>query len=105
MYYLTRYAYCGMRVPVGTFECRDDARRAAARALGQFRAEGFPVVTLDRGECWEVCEPDDAVMVPDACGTIVLRRESFECRECGFDHDTRDDAAACCAESFNYCEE
>ena len=46
-------------------------------------------------------------MVPDACGTLCLTHVTFECRECGHQHETREDAAQCCTnvDADDYCEE
>jgi hypothetical protein len=74
-----------------------DARTAAARLIRRRRRQGFPVVILERGREWEVMEPEGCAMVPDACGVLYISRETFGCRECGCDYDTRDDAAQCCA--------
>jgi hypothetical protein len=69
---LTHAAYCGMSIPHGEFETRDEARTAAARIIRRRRRQGFPVTTLDRGERWEIEEPDDCFMVPDQCGVLSL---------------------------------
>jgi hypothetical protein len=98
MYRLNHHAYCGMSGIADTFEDSTDARKAAARRIRDYRAS-FKVTTLERGERWEVLEPEDSVMVPDACGTLVLQHETFECRECGNECETSEAAFECCAES------
>jgi hypothetical protein len=79
------------------FDDRAEARRYAAERLRRYRRR-FPVTTLERGAKWEILEPDDAVLVPDACGTLNLEHVTWECRECGFAHDSQHDALHCCAE-------
>jgi hypothetical protein len=69
---LSHAAYCGMRVPHGEFETRDDARAAVARIIRRRRRQGFPVTTLKPGEQWEIQEPEDCFMVPDQCGVLAL---------------------------------
>lgn len=96
MYQVIRFPYCGLSIPVRNFETAADAREHVAGFLRRMRGR-YPVQTLARGARWEVCEPDGAAMVPDACGTLRLEHVTFECRECGSQHETRDDAAECCA--------
>src|SRR5688572_23661313 len=98
MYYLKQFPFCGLSMPREYCGDRADARYAAAQLLKRRRRQGFPVIILARGARWEILEPADAVMVPDQCGTVAIQRETFECRECGFDHDDRDSAAECCAD-------
>ncbi len=94
-YRVNHYAYCGMSGVPEDFSSREDARDYAAQRLRSYRKR-FEVVTLEKGKRWEVLEPEDCSMVPDACGELVLTRKTFECRECGSSHDDRDAAAGCC---------
>lgn len=98
MYKLTFYSYCGMAGIPASYDDKRDARDAAAAIIARRRRAGLPVQTIMPGAQWEVLEPDNAAMVPDACGTLYLERVTFECAECGTPCETRDDAAACCAE-------
>lgn len=97
MYRVKHHAYCGMAGLPHEFQDRGDARDYVAARLRATRAAGYPVTTLTTGEEWEILEPDDCHMVPDACGTLTLREKyKYECRECGTGHDDREEAAMCC---------
>jgi len=97
MYSLVMSSYCGMSRTIGNADTDGtDARRAAAALIRRRRRQGFPVTTLERGREWEVLEPADCAMVPDACGQLYIRHDTFDCRECGHACETRDDAARCC---------
>lgn len=96
LYTVTHHAYCGMAVPiVGERDesTREEARTTAARRIRSLRREGYPVVVLERGERWEVQEPEDSVLVPDDCGILSLvgfnplARKYGKCRECGSSSD------------------
>ena len=100
-YKLRFVAYCGMGYTIGEYETRDDARSAAADRLRSLRRE-YAVTTLTQGTSWEILEPDDAVLVPDECGTLSLLHITYECCECGYCHETRDDARVCCALTEDY---
>lgn len=105
MYSVKHVSYCGMVGIPEVHEARSDARTECAHRLRRLRKR-FPVVTLTPGAKWEIQEPEGAVAIPDACGTLVLRHVTFECRECGHGCETRDNALACCADDgSNYCEE
>ena len=104
MYRVRFMAYCGMLTRDEKCETEKQARFVVARIL-KHRRKTYPCTTLEKGKMWEVMERDDAVMVSDRCGTLHLDRDTFECRECGFEHDTKDDAWRCCSEIENYQEE
>jgi hypothetical protein len=87
-----------------TFTDNAEARQDIARRLRSAR-QRYDVTTLTPGEEWEILEPEDSQMVPDACGTLTLRRQTFECRECGSKHDTKEEAYACCTEAYDDPEE
>lgn len=97
MFKLRLAAYCGMSVPMYEGDDRDDARKAAADALRKARRAGIHPTIQKRGEWWEIVEPADCAMVPDNCGQLYLTRVTFECRECGSEHDTQDEARECCS--------
>jgi hypothetical protein len=96
MYKVTHYSYCGMSYGQD-FETAQDARAYAASRISVYRKR-YPVTTLNRGISWEILEPDDAVMVPDACGKLEIKHITFECRECGSKHDTQNEALICCSD-------
>ena len=99
MYQVNHFSYCGMRDVPASFDTAEEARDYAARRIRRYRRH-FVVTTLDKGARWEVLEPDDCVMVPDACGTLELEHVTYECRECGHAHDAQADALHCCTEDF-----
>lgn len=103
MYSVKHISYCGMVDIPEVIEDRETARTECAHRLRRLRKR-FPVVTLESGKAWEIQEPEGAVGVPDACGTLVLKHVTFECLECGCEYETRDDALTCC-DCSNYCEE
>lgn len=104
MYHLKFAAYCGMGWTIGSFEERGEARSEAASILRQRRSDGYAIATLKQGREWEVLEPEDSVLVPDECGQLYITHQTFECRECGFKHETDEARRACCLEEL-YCEE
>jgi len=118
LFTLTHHAYCGMPIPLVEEQeqaTREEARDRAARRLRYLRSEGMPIVTREKGERWEVLCPEDAVLVPDYCGELVLRgfdplaRKYGKCRECGFDsewiEDGRGDVYCSCQETEEWSEE
>jgi hypothetical protein len=104
MYLVKHVSYCGMTGVPEAQESLRDARRECARRLRSYRRR-FKVATLEPGAQWEILEPEDSAMVPDACGTLSIKRVTFECRECGSQCDTREIAYECCHPSEIYCEE
>jgi hypothetical protein len=102
MYIVEHYGYCGMQTFREAFGDRADARDYVAERLARFRRR-FTVQTLGRGESWEILEPEGCMMVPDSCGTMRLVRVGFECPECGFEHDTKQEARECCAPEEDDC--
>lgn len=88
-------AYCGMVTRNEQCETDQQARFVAARIL-KHRRRKYGCTTLEKGKSWEVLEPDDCMMVPDACGVLHIIHDQFECRECGAFHETREEAQVCC---------
>jgi hypothetical protein len=84
------------------FDCLDRARAFVAGRLASRRRDGFPVLTMERGARWEVCEREGDALVPDACGLFRLDVAAYECGECGCAHDDADDAARCCYDSCDW---
>ena len=97
MFQVNHFGYCGMADVPSTYECSEHARDYAAERLRRYRRR-FRVVTLEPGKAWEICEPDNCTMVPDACGTLRLSHITYECRECGSACETREEWAHCCAD-------
>jgi hypothetical protein len=96
MYTVQFFSYCGMALVPVHCEDRSEARAECAERLRRARSEGYKLATLSPGKRWEVLEPDDCMLVPDACGTLELKHVTFECGECGSACETREFAAECC---------
>lgn len=97
MYRIQHVAYCGMPDVPACFNTSEEAREYAAERLRRYRRH-YPVTTLKRGAKWEILERDDSVMVSDSCGVLSLEHVTYECWECGFAHDSREDTLRCCRE-------
>lgn len=97
MYKVKFSSYCGMSSFPDHFELREDARSHAAFLILRARQD-FKVTTITRGEHWEVLEPENAVMVPDQCGSLYIEHITYACRECGSRCETGEDATLCCVE-------
>ena len=93
--------YCGMLDIRDSFDTLAEARSHAADLLRTYRQD-YKVATIERGESWEILEPDDCAMVPDDCGILRITRITHECRECGSLYDSADDAAICCNEQMTW---
>jgi hypothetical protein len=104
MYTVRHHSYTGLQAPPEAHHDHTRARDEIAARITRARRRGFPLVILERGQEWEIQEPDGCAGVPDACGTLALRHVTFECRECGCEHEERDDALQCCTEN-DYCGE
>lgn len=71
-------AYCGMTFPLLTTEDAQEARDFAAKRLRSYRSEiGQDVSTLEKGQEWEVLDPEDAAMVSDYCGCLKLTKREI----------------------------
>lgn len=98
MYHVRQFSYCGCNVPERPYQDEREARGDVADILRRRRRQGFPVVIIERGKEWEVCEPENCVLVPDQCGIVRIDRVMARCQECGTAWDTADEAAECCTE-------
>ena len=83
---LTLHAYCGMPVPLADGDL-DDVRQAAAQFIRRKRRRGKPVTKLIRGQEWEVQTPEDAAIISDDEGLLVLDPIGpvRKCWHCGCD--------------------
>jgi len=71
----THHAYCGMSIPLGDGFTHAEARERFEQRIAWFRRviEGE---VIRNGTHWaELCEPDDAMLVPDECGILRIERE------------------------------
>ena len=50
-------------------------RKAAANLLRRRRNQDFPVWCLNKGNKWEIGEPEDCMMVPDTSGILKITEE------------------------------
>jgi hypothetical protein len=98
MFKVQHNAYCGMSDVPACFDTHEEAHAYAASRIARYRRH-FAVTTLETGQAWEIQEPVDCAMVPDACGLLTLSHQTFECRECGSACETQHDALHCCSEA------
>lgn len=80
MYTLNHYAYCGMSMKIAEGD-EQDVRQAAAKYLRGKRNQDFPIHSLNKGTRWEICEPEDVMMVPDCCGILKINFVEPDCDE------------------------
>jgi len=95
MYKVQFYSYCGMSGLPHSFEDSSEARQYAAQRITSLR-KLTNVITIIPGTMWEALEPEGCQMVPDFAGTLELKHITFKCRECDCQHETQDEAYACC---------
>ena len=72
VYVVKTYAYCGMVFEHGEFEDYDDALKRVESRIEWLKTLGSETekIGVDR---WEVGEPENCNMVPDFCGTLVIK--------------------------------
>lgn len=71
-YDVVHFAYCGMSVPLLQDVDYQSARDRFKRRIAYFREHfGGEVIHRGRSEA-ELCEPEQCMMVPDACGTLKI---------------------------------
>lgn len=74
MYRITHTAYCGMTIPRGEYETKADAH-TKMRRIAKFYAERYGCPITWRGpQNIEIEEPENCIMVPDFCGTTMMRK-------------------------------
>lgn len=67
------------------YEDETDLRCDIADRLRRLRRRGFACRALTRGWEWEIGEPEDSVMVPDAAGILwVTERREDENNSCDY---------------------
>ncbi len=71
---LRLHAYCGMTIPLGTGTLAECRIRAARRIRYHRNHMDYPVSTLKRGAAWELMTGDDASMVGDGEGILMITR-------------------------------
>lgn len=74
MFTLNFFAYCGMSMKIAEGE-ETAVRKAAANLLRRRRNQDFPVWCLNKGNKWEIGEPEDCMMVPDTSGILKITEE------------------------------
>lgn len=71
-YDVVHFAYCGMSVPLLEDVDYQSARDRFKRRIQWFKQSiGGDVTLRGRSEA-ELCEPEQCMMVPDACGTLKI---------------------------------
>lgn len=91
-------AYSGMSTISEIYDDEQEARERIVEIIKR-RRKRYAVTTITNGEEWEVLEPEDCSLIPDACGSLRLIHLTYDCRECGQRHETNAEAAYCCSES------
>jgi hypothetical protein len=69
---VTFNAHNGLAGIPRAYDARGAARDAVARRIRSARLKGQPVGTIELGASWEFGEPEDAVMIGDDVGVLVL---------------------------------
>lgn len=77
MHTLNFSAYCGMTMKIAEGDS-DTVRKAAARILRHRRNNDFPIWCLEKGNKWEIGEPEGCMMVPDDSGILKITEEVEE---------------------------
>ena len=98
MYYVKFTSYSDVTTHLEKFEDEEEARMSIVDIIKNRRFDGYVVTTLHKGEVWEVLEPEDAMLIPDDCGTLRLIHKTFECYECGSRQETKREAQECCSD-------
>lgn len=80
MYVLHHVSYYGTRTLVaeGSIErCVDAAQTYIARNV----PFSWNIIERVTSREWEICEPEDSVMVPEVCGTLTITKvtDPYEC--------------------------
>lgn len=76
-------AYCGMRLPHGDYDTLREARDRVAKRLSYLHYKmDCPIARLEPN-VWEICEPENCMMVPDFCG--ILRIAEIPTEESDYD--------------------
>lgn len=71
-YDVVHFAYCGMSIPLLEDADYESARSRFKQRVSWFKNNfGGAVVHRSRSEA-ELCEPEQCMMVPDACGTLKI---------------------------------
>ena len=96
MYAIRFVAYTGCSPLRDVYDGGEAARDVAAERIRNARTQGIKVTILTRGAKWEFLEDDAAVMIGDDKGVLYLEHYTFECDECGHEHETAEDARECC---------
>lgn len=72
-YCVTHQSYCGMTIPLGENYTHQEALDRAKRRIEWFKKSiGGEVTRLSRNK-WELCEPENGMPVPDACGILIVQ--------------------------------
>jgi hypothetical protein len=72
-YVVKTFAYCGMEIPHDEFETYEEALEYVNRRIDMlYEMHGAQTHKLEDNR-WEVGEPENCNMVPDFCGTLVIK--------------------------------
>ncbi len=73
-YSVATQAYCGMTIPHGDGFTYQEAKERAKRRMEWFEKRIGGAISRLSPNTWELEEPEDAMMVPDACGILEIRK-------------------------------
>lgn len=71
-YKVKTYSYCGMVFEHGEFDDLEAAVERVNIRIDYVKKLGCDVVE-QAPDRWEICEPENCHMVPDFCGTLVIK--------------------------------
>jgi hypothetical protein len=81
--------YCGMTLMTEDFESESEARQFITDRIGKLTDEGFQCFEdLNTARSFEIQEPENCAMVPDAAGHIYLRSNEQEIEKYNENCDT-----------------
>lgn len=73
-YSVTTQGYCGMSIPHGSDMTYREACARAKQRRTWFRLRIGGDIAWRRHNQWELCEPENCCMVPDACGVLEITK-------------------------------
>ena len=74
-YAVVHNAYCGMTIVIAQNMSWTDARARAKRRIEWFKKTIGGEVMSTGSKCWELCEPEVCMMVPDSCGVLKIVKQ------------------------------
>lgn len=75
LYAVVHHAYCGMTIPLGDGFTYTEARARVKRRIAWFENIYGGEVVWHSNNRVELCEPETCLMIPDACGILLIQKE------------------------------